>query len=106
MKSSKIFKKDIKKYTVSRLDSLSSSADGLQIQNRTNIEVDIAIYNTGTKLVNKQNEDSYTISMITIYSENNILKILDNIPFNNKTYTVLDTINYLDYSIYKATSNV
>ena len=106
MKASTIYKKEIKKYTISRLDSLSSGPDGIQIENRSDKTVDLAIYDNGTKLVNKQNEDSYTISTITIYCDLKLLNMADTVPFNGLNYTVLENQDFIDHSIYKAVANV
>lgn len=106
MKSSSIFKKDLKKYDVSRLNSLTTSEDAKQIENRSNIQIELAIYDMGTKVVKKQNEDSYTISTINIYCDLGLLKTLDLIPFNRLDYLVLEQQNFSDYSFYKAVANV
>ena len=109
MKSSLIFKPDLKTYSVSSLDSLSSNAEGIQEQIRTTKSIDLAIYNKGSKVVKKLNEDSYTVSIIEIYSEPHLLSLLDEVTYNNKIYVVLEdnsTPNHQDYSVYKATSNV
>jgi len=106
VEASTIFKKELKNYTVSRLDFLSSAPDGTQIQNRSPLKLELAIYDNGTKTVNKQNEDSYTISIVSIYCELKLMKLADTFSFNGKTYTVLDNQDFLDHSIYKAVSNV
>ncbi len=109
MKSSLIFKPDIKTYSVSSLDSLSSNAEGIQEQVRTTKSVNLAIYDKGRKVVKKLNEDSYIVSVIDIYSEPHLLNLFDEVTYNNVIYTVLEdnsTPNHQDYSVYKATSNV
>lgn len=106
MKASSIFKKDLEKYDVLRLDSLTTSEDAIQIENRSDIEIQLAIYDMGTKIVKKQNEDSYTISIINIYCDLELLKTLDLIPFNGLDYVVLEQQNFSDYSFYKAVANV
>lgn len=106
MKASTIFKKELQEYTIKRLDSLSSGPDGTQIQNRSDKTVSLAIYDKGTKLVNKQNEDSYTISIIQIYCDAKLLKLADIVPFNGLDYTVLENQDFSDHSIYKAVANV
>jgi len=106
MKSSSIFKKELKKHDVSRLDSLTSSEDAIQIENRSNILIELAIHDMGTKVVKKQNEDSYIISIINVYCDLGLLKTLDSINFNGLEYLVLEQQNFSDYSFYKAVANV
>jgi len=105
-KASLIFKRDLAPYTVSRLDSLTSSPAGEQIQNRSDHNLDLAVYDQGQKVVKKLNEDSYTISTIRIHSEPNALKLLDEVPFKGLAHTVIEEKNRSDHSIYKAVCNV
>lgn len=101
-----IFKNEIKEYTIQRLDSLTTTNDGKQIKNKTSHTVNLAIYNKGKKLVRKEKEDSYTISTIHIYSDTDVLSLLDEIEINGLTYVVLDEKNKGDYSFYIGVANV
>jgi len=106
MDASSIYNDDLKKYTISRLSSLSKNIEGIQTQNRTSHDVDLSVYDKGTKLVNKTGEDTYKLATIMIYSDLNILELLDEIPFNGLNYTVTENQNDVDYSVYKAVANV
>lgn len=106
MSSTEIFQDDLKEYTISRLDFLSTSADGIQTKNRTPLVVEIAVYDKGMRLVRKTNEDDYPISTIHIYSHPNVLKILDTVPFKGLDHTVLEEKSTADYSFFRAVANV
>ena len=101
-----IFKNEIKEYTIQRLDSLATTPDGKQIKNKTSHTVNLAIYNKGKKVVRKEKEDSYTISTIHIYSDTDVLSLLDEIELDGLTYIVLDEKNKGDYSFYRGVANV
>ena len=106
MNSNVIFEDDLAEHTISRLDSLSTSTDGIQQKNRTPIKVQIAIYDKGTKLVRKTNEDDYPISTIHIYSNPKVLKILDQVTFNDLDHVILEEKTKVDFSFYRAVANV
>lgn len=106
MKATAIFKRDMKSYSVSRLDSLTIDEEGVQQQNRTPKSIDLAIYDKGTKQVKKLNEDSYLISTIHIYSEPKKLNLVDIVTFNDLAYEVLESKNFKDHSFYEAVANV
>ena len=106
MNSTVIFEDDIAEHTISRLDSLTTSPDGIQQSNRSDIKVQIAIYDKGTKLVRKSKEDDYPISTIHIYSQPNVLKILDHVTFNDLDHVILEEKTRTDYSFYRAVANV
>lgn len=106
MNANVIFEDDLAQHTISRLDSLTTSDDGIQQKNTSSIPVQIAIYDKGTKLVRKTNEDDYPISTIHIYSSPNVLKILDQVRFNDLDHVVLEEKTRTDFSFYRAVANV
>jgi len=101
-----VFKNDIKEYEVKRLDKLINSPAGIQSKQTSTIKIKFAIYDKGTKLVRNAKEDSYSLATIHIYSDLSQLKILDEVPFNDKVYVILEEKNKFDFSFYRATSNV
>lgn len=101
-----VFSNDMKTYSVSRLDSLGSNDAGEQIQNRSPLSLDLAIYDKGTKVVKKLNEDSYTIAIIHVHTLPKVLNSLDDITYDGRVYTVLDVQHRSDHSFYRAVANV
>lgn len=99
MNASLIYRNDIKQYTIKRLIGFTDDIDGKQVKNYAYVDLDLAVYDKGSKLVKKiGGEDSYPISTIHIYGQNDILKHHDIIPFKNKNYTILETKSANDYS--------
>jgi hypothetical protein len=105
--SSLIFKPDIKLYPVSRLDSLSNSEDGKQIQNRSSSDLPLAIYDKGEKLISHTEQDSYTQSTIHIYTEVEVsIKNGDEVTFEGRIYTIVESKHRAEHSFYRAVSHV
>lgn len=104
MNANTIYNDEMKKYTVERL--VTSVLHGIQENSKTPFIADLAIYDKGTKSINVKGEDSYIISIIHIYCDSALLEIHDEIPFNNLTYRILDMKDNLDFSFYRAVSNV
>ncbi|NBK99176.1 MAG: hypothetical protein EOM50_14385 [Erysipelotrichia bacterium] len=99
MKASLIYKKELKPYTIKRLVGLIDNENGKQVKSYQDIDLELAIYDKGSKLVKKVGgEDSYPISTIHVYGNANILTHHDIIPFENKNYTILETKSTNDYS--------
>lgn len=99
MKASLIYKKELKLYTIKRLIGLVDDDDGKQSKSYQNIDLELAIYDKGSKLVKKVGgEDSYPISTIHVYGNADILNHHDIITFKNKNYTILETKSANDYS--------
>lgn len=99
MEASLIYKKELKLYTIKRLISLVDDDDGKQSKSYQNIDLELAIYDKGSKLVKKVGgEDSYPISSIHVYGNADILNHHDIITFKNKNYTILETKSANDYS--------
>lgn len=100
------FQPDLKPYTIQRLNFNEISPDGIQQNTKSPVKLDLAIYDKGTKEVNKLNEDSYLISTIHIYADLGSLIYHDEITFNSLVYKIVEFKNSSDFSFYRAVANV
>ena len=106
MDSSLIFIDDIKTHSVKRLDFLDEDEAGVQQKNTLNVDVNIAVYDKGQKVVKKNGDENHKISTLHIYAENPDLHLLDEIVLGGITHVVLDVNVRNDFAFYKAVGDV